>query len=177
MASKSTYNLNNNAISNTRDNKKTQKIDSDSVKIKIINTMPGIFNKIITRNVHEKKSMKTKFDCTSKINISLQNYILRLVKYTNVESNTLIHTLALIDKICTKKVFLSYKNVHKVFLVALIISIKLLEDEIYADSHYAYAGGISIDELAEIESEFLTLIDYRVIVDDDRFIVYYDSFI
>lgn len=177
MASKTAYNTNNNNNNNQRDNKKTHKIDSDSVKIKIINTMPGIFNKIITRNVHEKKSMKSKFDCTSKINISLQNYILRLVKYTNVESNTLIHTLALIDKICTKKIYLSYKNVHKLFLVALILSIKLLEDEIYADSHYSYAGGISIDELADIESEFLSLIDYRVTIDDDRFMVYYDSFI
>ena len=170
-----TYNFENNtrSSSSTLTQNNFKKV---SLRSRLESIMPEIFNKIILRNQEQGKSCRTRFDCSSKITISIQNYIARLAKYTDAEESTLIHTLALIDRICLKQVYLSERNIHKLFLAALIISLKLLEDEVYTDKHYANAGGITTVELSEIEADFLALLDYKVSIDVKTFKVYYNSF-
>lgn len=144
-------------------------------KSKILNIMPNLFEKIITKNIQERKMVNSRFDCNTNINISLEKYILRLVKYTSVENSTLVYSLALIDNICSKRLYLSYKNIFKLFLIALIISIKLLEDETYTDEHYAKAGGITVEEFAMLETDFLAIIDYNIVINESKYQIYLNS--
>jgi hypothetical protein len=153
-------------------------INSLESKMKLAYLIPKIFGKIIARNAANGKNIRSNFDCNYKINIEFGLYFQRLMKFTEAESNTILYCLALIDKICeTKEIYLTEKNVYKVFLAALVISIKVLEDETFYDKHYALSGGVSIKELAVLETEFLSILDYEIIIPEQKFFLYKKSFV
>jgi deoxyhypusine synthase len=157
--------------------KHPEAINSNMLMEKLTTVIPTIISRIVSKNIEDGIDKSTKFDCSSRINVNFQDYLKRLIQYSEAESNTLIYCLALMDMICeTKKVYLTTKNIHKLFLVALVIAIKALEDEIFAESHYAYIGGISSKELAKLEHEFLSIMDYKINISKDKFTLYYKSF-
>ena len=156
---------------------KPKAVDCMVMKEKLSKIIPKIFESIISKNKQDKAFYSSIFDFTTTIKISFQDYLIRLIKYTQVESNTLIVCLALIDSLCsTKRIFLSYNNVHKIFFTALLISIKLNEDEIYVEKHYSLCSGISANEIAELEREFLRLIEYNIHINQERYLVYLKAF-
>jgi len=56
--------------------------------------------------------------------------------------------------------------------LAIIISIKFLEDKYYKNEYYARVGGVSIKELNSLELEFLSLIDFNLFVNEELFFYY-----
>ena len=64
--------------------------------------------------------------------ISTKNYLFRIVKYTEVEDNTLIIALIYIDRICEiSKIILTPYNIHKIIFTAILLAIKYNEDRIF----------------------------------------------
>jgi hypothetical protein len=54
-------------------------------------------------------------------------------------------------------------------LVSIIISIKFHDDEFFKNEYYARVGGISKQEINNLESEFLALIGFKLFVDPEEF--------
>lgn len=63
---------------------------------------------------------------------------------------------------------------YRVLLVAALLAIKSLEDDVYPNSHYCKVGGISLQDLNRLEYEFLGRIDFRVCVSEKLFKKYND---
>ena len=106
-------------------------------------------------------------------NVSIQNYLDRLAKYSKIENNTLLLVLIYIDRICElNKIRLNYFNIHKLILGGLLIAIKYNEDDYFSNIFYSKVGGVSITELNHLEYEFLSLIDFDLYVDDDLYSKY-----
>jgi len=57
---------------------------------------------------------------------------------------------------------LSRWNVHRVFLACLLVATKFIEDLVYANTHYAKAGGITVRELNRLERFVLESLDYEL---------------
>lgn len=147
--------------------------NTNTLKQYLINSIPLIFEKIVERNSVKNRNIASKFDLKAKLNINLQDYIFRLLKTTYAEVSTVIYALILIDKLCsTKKFFLTEKNMHKTFLAALILAIKINEDVIFEEGQYTFASGLSAKELALLEFEFMTLLDYNLKIQDEEFHLY-----
>ena len=106
------------------------------------------------------------FDLNEELSISIENYIIRLVDTTEAELNTIIYSLTLIDKLCNdNKIIITNKNMHQLVFISLLISLKLLEDKILKMNYYSCFSGISLYKIAVLESAFLELIDYNIIVE------------
>lgn len=143
----------------------------------ITDSLPEIFKKIISNNRKACSQVKPSSFDSSKIKVRFEDYIKRLVKYSQIESNTLLYTLILIDTFVKKSgIALSDSNLHKIFLISLIVSIKFLEDEIFTEEHYCLMGGLSKDIFAQLEFEYLSLLDYEISVDKEKFEIYYNTF-
>ena len=154
--------------------------ESDGTKVfqKVTRLLPNLFKKIIEKNKISSKRKSSLFDCTYQISIGFEEYFTRLVDLMDPECNTLIYSLILIDSLCDKdKIILSSKNIHKVFFMSLLISIKLLEDEIYNENHYSVSAGISQKEIASLENEFLNQISYSILIPTSKFDLYLKSFL
>ena len=70
---------------------------------------------------------------------------------------------------------LTYYNIHKLILAALILAIKYNEENYYHMIYYSKIGGVSLSELNFLESEYLILIGYRLFVDTKLYDKYYND--
>lgn len=122
-------------------------------------------NLIINRGIIEKQKKLCFYSSFPSI-ITIQSFIERLCKFTHCEECSLIISLIYIDRICEKvNLILTKKNIHRLFLICLISSIKYNEDECYLNSYYGKIGGLSLNEFNTLEYELLKLIDFDLHVD------------
>ena len=116
------------------------------------------------------------FSCKTIPNISIEDYLKRIIKYTQLEESTLIIALIYIDRILENKNFkLSKYNVFRVLLSAILIAIKYNEDEIYDNSCFAEIFGLNIKELNKLESKFLELIDFKLFTSNEELELYFNK--
>ena len=57
-------------------------------------------------------------------------------------------------------------------LIAILIAIKYNEDDFYSNTYYAKVGGITLKEINNLESEFLSLINFNLWIDFEIFTKY-----
>ena len=152
----------------------SQDINSSSNKSLLILSLPVIFEKILSSNKH-KPYKKSLFDSHS-ASLNINSYIIRLINLTEIEVSTIIHSLILLDLFCKRsQVQISQNNIHKLIASSFMISIKLLEDEIYNESQYCAIFGFSTKTLSELEYLFLEELEYKVSIDEKLFQAYFDS--
>jgi hypothetical protein len=108
--------------------------------------------------------------------ISIKDYLLRLSKHSKVNESTIILILIYIDRICNMNHFiLTYYNIHKMILAAFILAIKYNEDGYYSMNYYSKIGGITLSELNNLESEYLILIGYNLLIQPKLYNKYYND--
>ena len=114
-----------------------------------------------------KKQSKQAFSANSIPNISIEDYLLRIQTYANMEKSTLIISLIFIDRLChTADVTLTYYNIHRILFTSVLISIKYNEDSFYDNKYYSEIAGVKLKELKSIEYTFLELCDFKMFVND-----------
>ena len=102
--------------------------------------------------------------------MSIKDYLLRLSQFTKMSESTIIIILIYIDRISNLNNFrLTYKNIYKLILSAMIVAIKYNEDLFYSSTIYAKLGGLSVQELNYLEFHFLILIKFSLFIESDLF--------
>ena len=127
-----------------------------------------------------KKQNKVPFSATSVPNISVEDYLLRIQTYANMEKSTLIISLIFIDRLChNAEVTLTYYNIHRILFTAVLISIKYNEDSFFENKYYAEIAGVKLKELKLLEYTFISMIDFRFYVSNEiyeKYRNYLDNF-
>lgn len=116
------------------------------------------------------------FTCKIVPGISILDYLSRIIKYTKIESSTLVISMIYFLKICQKNIFISEYNVHRIMLISIYIAYKYNEDCIFKNKHLALVSGISIQEMTLLEAEFLEIMNFELFVDDKTFKQYNNFF-
>ena len=95
--------------------------------------------------------------------LSIEKFLLRILKYTEAENNTLIVAYLYINKLIKKENFvLSLNNVYRLLLGTVVMAKKVLEDLCYNNSYYCEIGGISVQELNNIEFSLFIRLNFDV---------------
>jgi hypothetical protein len=90
--------------------------------------------------------------------------------------SSLVLSLIFVDRlIAAKKILISSYNFHRIVLTCLVLAVKSSEDTYYSNAFYAKLGGISTKELAILEIDLLTMIDYRLFVRPALYYEYFDK--
>ena len=122
-----------------------------------------------------KQQSKMPFSANSIPEISIQDYLIRIQTYSNIEKSTLIISLIYIDRICeNSNLNLTYFNIHRILFAAVLMSIKYNEDNFYDNKFYAEIAGVKLKELNMIENSFTDMIDFKYYVDDETYEKYKD---
>ena len=117
-----------------------------------------------------KKQGKMAFSANLVPGISIEDYLLRIQTYANVEKSTLIISLIFIDKLChTADVTLTHYNIHRILFTALLLSIKYNEDSFFDNQYYSEIAGVKIKELKLLEFTFVSLVDFNLFVSDELY--------
>ena len=112
------------------------------------------------------KIFKTTF--TQK-NTTLSEYINRTKKYIILTEEDFCIVAVILDFICEK-----YKNInpsmyYKLYACALIICIKMYDDNLKTNKFYSYVFGIPLHIFNALELEFLDMINWHVNVTIDQY--------
>jgi hypothetical protein len=95
--------------------------------------------------------------------LSLNKFLVRIMKYTEIENNTLIVAYLYIMKLIEKEKFiLGVNNVYRLLLGSSVLAKKFLEDIGFNNSYYCNIGGITNNELNLIEYSLFVRIDFNV---------------
>lgn len=118
------------------------------------------------------------FNVDKYINITLIDYINRIIKYLDCNIVCYIYSLIYIDKIIFKNInlCLTKYNTYKIFIVSLICSCKFIDDDIPDNKYYSKLSGIELKELNLLERIFLSQINYNLVIDDDLYNKYLQYF-
>ncbi|QRV82647.1 cyclin [Ceratobasidium sp. AG-Ba] len=121
----------------------------------------------------------TRFHSRTPPAISIQEYLKRIVRYTNVEKSCLLITLHYIDQICARlpHFTISSLTVHRFVISSIAVSSKALCDAFCTNSHYARVGGIKLVELNVLEREFLEKMDWRLTCTREMLQEYYTNLV
>jgi len=121
----------------------------------------------------------TRFHSRSPPSISVYDYLVRIVKYANVESSCLLITLHYIDQICSRlpKFTITSLTIHRFIIASVTVASKALCDVFRTNSRYAQVGGIKVNELNLLEREFLNIIDWRLFCTGELLQEYYANLV
>ena len=169
---------NNQSDKEKRKNKKGEENEKSQIKnFNLIKSISQILLTIIEDNkklsnykeiIKSQKNMV--FSSNSIPSISLNDYLIRIQTYSEIEKSTLIISLILIDHICKKaQLILTYHNIHRILFGAILISIKYNEDTYYDNKYYSDIAGVKLKELKLIEYTFLELNNFNVFVSGEEY--------
>lgn len=98
------------------------------------------------------------FYCAASPAVTLEQYVARFVKHLRVSISVYVVAFYYLDKVRAKDELLALNelNVHRLFVAAVLVSAKYMEDDTYKNSSLARIGGIpSSAEMNMLEGQFL----------------------
>ena len=128
-----------------------------------VNTYP--FNEISCTELPKEFAIETSM-------YSLYYYInLILDEIINVDDipSTLASTFIIINKLIMKGIRLHINNQHKLLVVCIMISSKLLQDDYYSNTTWAENVDIPIKDLNKMERDILQIIEYDLYMSKEVF--------
>ncbi|KAI7906897.1 cyclin-domain-containing protein [Cokeromyces recurvatus] len=126
-----------------------------------------LLNSVIEANdkLINNTTILTRFHSRAATNMDIYSYILRILKYTPFTNEVLIYLLIYFDRISNDKNYiLSSSTVHRLLITSIIIATKFTSDIFYPNIRYAKVGGIRLDELNQLELDFLFLCDFNLYI-------------
>ena len=128
-----------------------------------------ILTEIIETNSKKKDNNTTDiFDTINIPDISIYDYIIRIISYSNCDENILISSLVYFDQIGKIKK-ITYSNVYKILFTSILLSLKYHEDEIYNNDYYSEIAGVSKRELKQMEYEYFVLLNFNLHIKQELF--------
>lgn len=117
-----------------------------------------------------------------KNNISLLSFIKNLIRYSNVQTPTLMATLIYLNKLrnlLPANAIGMETTRHRIFLSALILSAKSLNDSSPLNKHWTkYTDGLlNIDEVNMAERELINLLNWNVNIYEEDLIIALQPFL
>lgn len=125
------------------------------------------FNSIISYNkqlkLKQKRSKHEYIHSSLTPVISLAGFLKLIIKYTEIENNTLIVSYLYILKLMKKENFILEKNnIYLLLLTSAVLAKKVLEDLVSDNSYYCQIGLFTQKELNLAEYSLFSRLDYNV---------------
>lgn len=120
-----------------------------------------------------KSQSKMPFSSKRRPKISLYDYLKRINSYSSINDSTYIIALMLTDRLCLESsTYITELNVHRLIFTAILIAIKINEDDYYEMTYYAEIAGIEIEELLLLEETFLDLVNFNLYIKEEDYMKY-----
>ncbi|KAK5044994.1 hypothetical protein LTR84_010142 [Exophiala bonariae] len=121
----------------------------------------------------------TRFHSRAPPAISVLDYLQRLTTHATLPPPILLSMVYYIDRLCTlyPAFTITSLTVHRFLITSATVASKGLSDSFWTNKTYAKVGGVSMKELALLELEFLTKMEWRIVPKPEVLSDYYKSLI
>ncbi|CAI2358842.1 unnamed protein product [Moneuplotes crassus] len=121
------------------------------------------------------KVSRAAFSCRDFIRMGLDHYLHRIHLYSECHESCFVIAMILIDRVLEEYRASSKSlpfNVYTLCLSSVVLAIKLTEDDACNNEFYARLGGVSNQEMLELELQLLQLIDFNLVISKEEFTSY-----
>lgn len=139
----------------------------------VINTFSEFIASIIRDTRREDLDILSgMFADKNRLEISFRDYMELLI--THVEKNdpkgenTMLYMIFLLTRLRQKGISINYYNVARIILILLILVTKLLDDNAYTNSDWAYLFMLRTNEINSMEMKLLKILDYDIFIRDEH---------
>ena len=150
-----------------------------TLNLPLIKAASELLKEMVTKNSRKKKShcYKDVFYNKNIPSMSIENYISRIVSYTQMDDNLLIITIISMNSYIKKnKNIFTLNNIYRLFLASALINSKFYQDVNYSFGFFAKVGGVSIEELKALEFAFYVGIEYDLTINENTLCQYVKFF-
>ncbi|KPI35747.1 Nuc-1 negative regulatory protein preg [Cyphellophora attinorum] len=121
----------------------------------------------------------TRFHSRAPPGISVQDYLQRLTTHATLSPPILLSMVYYIDRLCAlyPAFTITSLTVHRFLISSATVASKGLSDSFWTNKTYARVGGVSLNELALLELEFLTRVEWRIVPRPEVLVDYYRSLV
>eukprot|EP00182_Erythrolobus_australicus_P004573 CAMPEP_0185831792 /NCGR_PEP_ID=MMETSP1353-20130828/1709_1 /TAXON_ID=1077150 /ORGANISM="Erythrolobus australicus, Strain CCMP3124" /LENGTH=255 /DNA_ID=CAMNT_0028529901 /DNA_START=667 /DNA_END=1434 /DNA_ORIENTATION=- len=154
------------------DNRKRLTDDADALSAAISGVIQIRLSQALASPGDDKVSQQlTCFDASALPAISVKDYFNRIAKYAFCSPTCLLLALIYLERgfAYQRALQLRPSNVHRLLITAVMLAAKFFDDEYYNNSYYARVGGIPLDEINLLETEFLMAISFELFVSEEEF--------
>lgn len=116
------------------------------------------------------------FNTFNEKKIPLKEYLKRIRKYLNPEISSFVICLVLLDRLISYKkqnIRLTRDNIHKLFVVSLLLSLKFNEDDHFDNQYFSKVAGMSLSELNFLELKYCEMINFNLFIPPKLYDHYY----
>jgi len=150
------------------------KID-DERRSKQVEALSDVLIKLCERNDRcmIKSTPATRFKALRRPQITITAYLKRIAKFSHCSEECFVLALIYIDRIIRSHDFLvnSY-NVHRLVIASVMVAAKFFDDQYFNNAQYGRVGGVSSQEINQLEIEFLFMINFELFVDKKIYTIY-----
>ncbi|KAF9526742.1 cyclin-domain-containing protein, partial [Crepidotus variabilis] len=134
---------------------------------------PPIWHSLTTaaRNAISTPAATLTFHARNIPTISLEAYLLRILKYCPTSNHVFLSLLVYFDRLSKlgqeavgRSFVIDSYNIHRLVIAGITVASKFFSDVFYTNSRYAKVGGLPLHELNQLELQFLLLNDFRLVV-------------
>ncbi|EON61767.1 hypothetical protein W97_00983 [Coniosporium apollinis CBS 100218] len=126
-----------------------------------------------------KDGQLTRFHSRAPPGISIRDYLFRLIIHATLSPPILLSMVYYVDRLCLlyPAFTISSLTVHRFLIASATVAAKGLSDSFWTNNTYARVGGVSTRELALLELEFLTRVDWKIVPKPEVLVDYYVSLV
>lgn len=139
----------------------------------IVQVLAVVLERLVTTNSRRSASSsssselaqqeQTHFHAQRAPAIGILQYLERIHKYASCSKECFILALIYIDRLIARNDFLLTElNVHRVVITAVLLAAKFFDDAYYNNAYYAKVGGVLVEEMNNLECQFLFKIDFSL---------------
>lgn len=97
--------------------------------------------------------------------ITLKDYIYRIYRSAKPTEETIIGSIIYFDMVLKKHADkINKRSIHRIYLVAILLASKYIEDDFFINDEMAKFGGISLYELNRLEKKFCDWLDFDFLI-------------
>jgi hypothetical protein len=102
--------------------------------------------------------------------ITLEKYIFRILRRGKPSEAVIIASIIYFDMALKNYPDqVNIRSIHRIYLVAILLASKYIEDDYYMNDDMAKYGGISLDEINRLEKKFCDWLDFDFIIFPNTF--------
>mmetsp|Transcript_22048 Transcript_22048/g.47955 ORF Transcript_22048/g.47955 Transcript_22048/m.47955 type:complete len:500 (-) Transcript_22048:20-1519(-) len=146
----------------------------------IVRVLAVVLERLVSANSHlsESPQEQTHFHAQRAPAIGILQYLERIHKYASCSKECFILALIYIDRLIQRNNFLLTElNAHRVVITAVLLAAKFFDDAYYNNAYYAKVGGVLVEEMNNLECQFLFKIDFSLRVLPEVFEKYHAELI
>lgn len=148
-----------------------QRPDSE-VRSRLVTALARVLAQLAS--LGRKPQVATGFHAVRPSPLSIHEYLERIANFYVCSDECLVLGLVYIDRLMKlqPQFVVSPLSIHRLLATSMMVAAKFFDDSFFVNSYYARVAGVRVQELNDLEVQFLQFLNWKLFVHPEEFQIY-----